>query len=58
MRHAAASLLLAQGADLRTVMEVLGHSSITLTANTYSHVGKAAMKEAAAKMDAAIGGNV
>jgi integrase len=55
LRHAAASLLLAQGADMRTVMEVLGHSSITLTANTYSHVGKAAMRDAADKMDAALG---
>jgi integrase len=56
LRHAAASLLLAQGADLRTVMEVLGHSSITLTANTYAHVGRAALKDAAAKLDAALGG--
>ena len=56
VEHAAASLLLANGADLRTVMEVLGHSSIALTANTYAHVGNAAMKDAAAKLDSAIGG--
>jgi integrase len=55
LRHAAATLLLAQGADMRTVMEVLGHSSIALTANTYSHVGKAAMRDAADKMEAALG---
>jgi integrase len=54
LRHAAASLLLAQGADMR-IMEVLGHSSITLTANTYSHVGKAAMRDAADKMQRALG---
>jgi hypothetical protein len=40
---------------MRTFMEVLGHSSITLTANTYSHVGRAAMKDAADRMDAALG---
>ena len=34
----AASLMLAQGESLRTVMEQLGHSQIHLTANTYSHI--------------------
>lgn len=38
LRHSAASLLIAQGAPLRTVMEVLGHSTITLTANVYGHL--------------------
>ncbi len=38
LRHCAATLLLAQGADLRTIMDVLGHSTITLTANTYVHL--------------------
>jgi integrase len=37
-RHTNASLLLAQGADLRTIMGVLGHGQITLTANTYTHL--------------------
>ncbi len=38
LRHAAATFLLAQGVPLRVAMEVLGHSTITVTANTYSHV--------------------
>lgn len=38
LRHAAATLLLAQGVDPRTVMETPGHSQISLTLNTYSHV--------------------
>lgn len=38
LRHTAASLLLLQGVSARVVMEVLGHSQISLTLNTYSHV--------------------
>ncbi len=36
--HTAASLLLAQNVPGRVVMEILGHSQIALTMNTYSHV--------------------
>ncbi|HEY8693589.1 MAG TPA: tyrosine-type recombinase/integrase, partial [Chloroflexota bacterium] len=52
LRHACASLLLAQGVPARTVMETLGHSTITLTMNTYSHVIPELQRDAAAKMDA------
>jgi integrase len=52
LRHTAATLLLAQGVDPRTIMETLGHSQISLTLNTYSHVLPALQHEAAAKMDA------
>ncbi len=38
LRHSCASLLVAQGTHPREVMEILGHSTITLTMNTYSHV--------------------
>ena len=54
-RHTAATLLLAQGVDPRTIMETLGHSQINLTLNTYSHVLPALQGAAAAKMDAALG---
>ena len=33
------------------VMEILGHSQISLTMNTYSHVVPALQKEAAGRMD-------
>jgi integrase len=52
LRHTAATLLLAQGVDPRTIMETLGHSQISLTLNTYSHVLPALQADAAAKLDA------
>lgn len=52
LRHTAATLLLAQGVDPRTIMETLGHSQISLTMNTYSHVLPSLQEEAAAKMNA------
>jgi integrase len=55
LRHSAASLLLAQGVQLRAIMELLGHSTIALTANTYSHVMPSMMQEMADKMDALLG---
>ena len=51
LRHTAASLLLAQGVDPRTIMETLGHSQISLTLNTYAHVVPVLQRGAAAKMD-------
>ncbi len=38
LRHAAATFLIAQGVPLRVVMEILGHSTIATTADTYGHV--------------------
>ncbi|SEB46749.1 Site-specific recombinase XerD [Amycolatopsis tolypomycina] len=38
LRHGAATLMLAAGADLKVVQELLGHSSIAITADTYTHV--------------------
>jgi len=49
-RHTAASLLLAQGVPARVVMEILGHSQITLTLGTYSHVAPELQQEAAERM--------
>jgi integrase len=56
LRHACASLLLAQGVPARVVMETLGHSEISLTLNTYSHVLPSLGREAALRMDEVLSG--
>ena len=56
LRHACASLLLVQGVHPRVVMEILGHSQISLTMNTYSHVLPTLQREAADRMEAALSG--
>lgn len=38
LRHSAASLLIAQDVPLKVVSEVLGHSSIRITADVYGHL--------------------
>jgi integrase len=38
LRHSAASLLLAQGVRLEEVSEIVGHSSIRVTADVYGHL--------------------
>ena len=51
LRHTAASLMLAQGVNPRVVMEILGHSQISVTMNTYSHVTSASSREAVARVE-------
>lgn len=54
LRHSAASLLLAQGVAPRVVMDVLGHSQIGVTMNTFSHVVPALVDAAASAVDRAL----
>jgi integrase len=51
LRHTAATLMLQQGVHPKIVQERLGHSDITLTLNTYSHVLPAMQEDAAEKLD-------
>lgn len=44
-RHSAASYLLAKGVPLELVSRILGHSSIRITADTYSRVTQDAMRQ-------------
>ncbi len=50
LRHTAATLLVAEGVHPRTVMEILGHSGIAITMNTYAHVLQPTMKDATDKI--------
>ncbi|MEW2594494.1 site-specific integrase [Micromonospora aurantiaca] len=55
LRHAFATFLLDQGEELRTVMELLGHSTIRMTADTYGHVLPARARQAASAIDRVLG---
>lgn len=56
LRHACASLLLGENVHPRVVMDLLGHSQISVTMNLYSHVMPAMQREAADRLDAVLGG--
>ena len=51
LRHSCATLLLAQGVSPRAIMEILGHSTITLTMNTYTKVLTPTLRAAADSMN-------
>ena len=52
LRHTSATLALAAGVHPKVVQERLGHSSISITLDTYSHVVKGLQHEAAEKVAA------
>jgi integrase len=51
LRHSAATILLAQGVHPKVVQERLGHSTITVTMDIYSHVMPTLQREAANELD-------
>lgn len=55
LRHTCASLLHEQGADARTIMEVLGHSSIRVTMDIYTFVRLDAQRSAFERVGNALG---
>lgn len=56
-RHSHATLLLKQGVHPKIVQERLGHSSIAITLDTYSHVAPGLQAAAAARFDEAFAGS-
>jgi len=50
-RHSAATLLLSRGVHPKIVSEMLGHSTVAITLDVYSHVTPAMHREAARIMD-------
>jgi len=51
LRHTHATLLLLQGIDLKTIQHRLGHSDISMTMNTYTHVLDELDRTASTKLD-------
>lgn len=51
LRHSAATLRLANGEHPKVVAELLGHASVTLTLDTYSHVVPGMQEAATARLD-------
>ena len=57
-RHTHASLMLKQGIHPKIVQERLGHSSIAITLDTYSHVAPGLQETAAARFDDVLAKNM
>jgi integrase len=58
LRHTAASLALAEGASLFHVSRLLGHSSISITADTYGHWTDEGREDVARRLENALVGAV
>jgi integrase len=56
LRHTTATVMLAQGIDVRTVADVLGHSDVSTTLRTYVHSTEGASRHAAQVIGEALGG--
>jgi len=54
LRHSATSIMLAQGVPIEVVSKVLGHTSIRITADVYSHMMEQQNDAAAAAIGAAL----
>jgi integrase len=54
LRHSVASILLARDVHPKVVSEMLGHATIALTLDTYSHVIPSLQQEAASVVAAAV----
>jgi integrase len=52
LRHASASLLLADGVDVKTVQSRLGQTAASITMDIYAHAVDRGQQAAAEKMDA------
>ena len=53
LRHTAASLAIAAGADVKVVQTMLGHASATMTLDLYGHLYSDRLDEIADRMGAA-----
>ena len=54
IRHTYASLAISNNTDIKTVQEILGHASASITLNVYSHAYNEKKKSYAQKLDATL----
>jgi integrase len=57
LRHTAATLALTAGVHPKVVQERLGHASISVTLDTYSHVLEGLQEDAASKVESLVFGS-
>ena len=50
LRHTAATVAIASGADIKSVQDMLGHATASFTLNVYAHTSERMMKDTAARM--------
>jgi integrase len=55
LRHSVATLLLARGLTLGQIQKIMGHATVKLTADLYSHHVKEIAERAASEMEALFG---
>jgi integrase len=58
LRHASATVALAAGVDMKTTSTRLGHSTIVITADLYTHAVRALDVDAAERIERALAGAV
>ena len=50
LRHTAATVAIASGADIKSVQDLLGHATASFTLNVYAHTSEQMMKDTAARV--------
>jgi len=50
LRHTAATVAIASGADIKSVQDMLGHANASFTLNVYAHTSDQMMKDTATRM--------
>jgi len=58
LRHTTATLLLTNGVHPKVVASLLGHSTVQITLDTYSHVTPTLAREAVARLDALVANSI
>lgn len=51
LRHTAATVAIASGADVKSVQSLLGHATASFTLNVYAHTSEKMMEDTAARME-------